>query len=188
MKNEGYDHIRKYIDGCVNDKEVQTLISDFAILWNQYEDELYDREHHIKDIPKVINNLDISKYETTINELYKRLIEYIKSKNKYDYYSIIESYNILIKVPLIRNHQVQYYNNGDIVYTGEISEEELKKIMVSDKLEDKLHFMLLIIARVRNNMFHGRKAIYNLTGQKNLFRVCNETLKLVIDMEKKTNY
>ena len=185
MNNDGYDHIKNYVKNSVGDEETQLLISDFAILWNEYEDELYDREHHIRDIPKVISTLNIFKYIERINELYERLIKYIKLRSNLSYDSIVNNYHILIKEPLIKNGEIQFYRNGDIVYTGEIFEDELRKIMKGELLEDKLHFMLLIIARVRNNMFHGRKEIYSLKEQKDLFKVCNETLKLVSDMEKK---
>ena len=85
MKNE-YDHIKDYVKNSVGDEETQLLISDFAILWNEYEDELYDKGHHIKSIPKMITNLKINGYYSSkIIKLYDRLVEYIKSRNEYDY-------------------------------------------------------------------------------------------------------
>ena len=176
MIEEEYDHIRIYIDNNVGDSETQLLISDFAILWNEYEDELYNKEHHIRNIPGVIRKLNIIKCTSQINKLYDRLLIYINNKMNFDYETIVRNYNIMIKDSV----------NNNSTHSGEIYESTLKRIMFSDKLKDKLHFMLVIIARVRNNMFHGEKEIQLLKQQKELFKICNETLKMVLDMEKRT--
>ena len=38
-----YDHIKEYIAAGV-DSEVRNLISDFAILWNNYENYLFKKD------------------------------------------------------------------------------------------------------------------------------------------------
>lgn len=40
--SDNYDHIDEYIKNTVNDNETLSLVSDFAILWNLYEGELYN--------------------------------------------------------------------------------------------------------------------------------------------------
>ena len=187
MQNNEYDHIKDYVKNSVGDEETQLLISDFAILWNEYEDELFDKGHHIKSIPKMIADLRINGYYTSkICKLYDKLIEYIKSRNEYSYDKLVDGYNILIKTPVLNDDgSIKHYDDGNIVYQGEIFEDRFRKIMNSTNIEDKLYFMLLIVARVRNNMFHGLKGIYDLKYQKELFKVCNEILKLVLDIKRK---
>ena len=41
-------------------------------------------------------------------------------------------------------------------------------------------FLMLIVGRVRNNMFHGIKQIKKLNEQKELFEICNNLLTLVL--------
>ena len=60
MQNNEYDHIKDYVKNSVDDEETQALISDFAILWNEYEDELFFKEHHVKDIPDMIQRIHIN--------------------------------------------------------------------------------------------------------------------------------
>ena len=186
MNNE-YDHIKDYVKKSVGDEETQSLISDFAILWNEYEDELYFKGHHIKSIPKMINRLRINgMYASKIEKMHKKLVTYIESRGEYSYEGLVSGYNILIKVPLTDDYgNIKKYDNGDIVYTGEIFEEDFKRIMNSTSFTDKLYFMLLIVARVRNNMFHGLKGISDLKYQKDLFMICNEILKMVLDIKRK---
>ncbi len=187
MQENEYDHIKDYVKNSVGDEETQLLISDFAILWNEYEDELYDKGHHIKSIPKMINTLKINGYYSNrIEKLHKKLLDYIKSRNEYDYDKLVNGFNILIKEPVFNSDgSIKHYDDGNIVYQGEIFEDKLKEIMNSNKICDKLYFMLLIVARVRNNMFHGLKGIYDLKYQKELFRTCNEILKIVLDIKRK---
>ncbi len=189
MEDREYDHIRNYIVRCINDKDDETrlLISDFAILWNLYEDELYNKSHSIKKIPNVLSNLNIGNDGEKIIQLYNKLVIYISNKMEFKYDSIVRNYNILIKKPIIKNGEVQYYDAAKtrIMYTpGEIKEDILKRIMHGEDLKDRLYFLLVITARVRNNMFHGEKDISNLKNQKELFKICNETLKLVLDMRR----
>lgn len=188
--NNNYDHIKKYVADGVGDEDTQLLISDFAILWNEYEDELYSKEHHIKSISKVVYRLNIDEeFENVINRLFDDLKGYISSKSGYVFEKIVNAYHILIKEPLKDEYgNIQYYKDGRIIYRGEIYEEELKRIMFSEDVNDKLYFLLLIVGRVRNNMFHGIKGISELKTQKKLFMTCNEILKLVLDINRQKNF
>ena len=187
--NSNYDYIKKYVEDGVGDRETQLLISDFAILWNEYENELYDKEHHIKSIPRMIYRLNIDdEYEKSIENFFYNLKEYISFKSGYAFDKVVDAYHIWIKEPLKDDFgNVQYYKDGKTIYIGEIHEEELKRIMFSEDVKDKLHFMLLIVGRVRNNMFHGIKDISDLKTQKKLFMACNEILKLVLDINRGRN-
>lgn len=188
--NDDYDHIRDYVVKSVGDDETRLLISDFAILWNEYEDELYNGEHHIKSIPRTLKrlNVEIDSFENKISNIYFRLVNYIKSKGEFSFDGIVRGYNVILREPVIENGKILKYDNGEIIYRGEITELNLKRIINSDMPVDRLHFMLFIAGRVRNNMFHGSKGIYTLKEQKELFKACNETLKLVLDIKRRYGF
>lgn len=185
--DEEYDHISNYVKNSVGDDETRILVSDFAILWNEYEDELFSKGHRINLISNMINGLKIKNiYIVKIEELYNKLVVYIKSKNEFTYNEIVKGYNILIKKAKCDNNgNIMQDKYGNAIYNGGIPKEELKRIMTSDNYLDKLHFMLIIVARVRNNMFHGTKGISDLKYQKELFKTCNAILKLVLDIHRR---
>lgn len=201
MQDNEYDYIKEYVKESVGDEETQALISDFAILWNQYEDELYynnkifegkherQKGHHIRYILPMINHLRIDDYIDEIKDLYYGFKNYITSRNENSFETLVKGFHIIIREPDIdENGNVITYSNGDIKYVGEIKKEDLIRIMNSNYYVDQLHFILLITARVRNNMFHGKKGIYDLRNQKDLFKLCNKTLKLVLDIYEKERY
>ncbi len=160
--NNNYDHINEYINSRVNDKEARELVSDFAILWNQYERCLYNGEHHIGTIWKKIKYYKLEKIPN-INILFNRLINYLsKRKIDFSYEGIIEAYNIRIKK-----------EKDD---KGDIYENVFKNIIICNNSYKKINLLLIIAAKVRNNMFHGTKGPWELKEQKELFRIINETL------------
>lgn len=188
MKEIKYDHINDYISRSVDDEETRLLISDFAILWNEYEHNLFNDEHHIKDINKMMNsklNLTGGSIINKMNNYYENLKEYIVHRCGFDYDSIVSTFNVYIKKQLEKDGVVQKYSNGKIIFQGEIYEDDFRKLIQSNDVYDKLRFMLIIVARVRNNMFHGLKGIYDLKYQKDLFKTCNEILKFVLDLSEK---
>lgn len=164
--NRDYDKIEEYIERTL-DKELRLLISDFAILWNEYEKNIFNTCYCSRKLKsKIIDNVDYDdNFQQNINRLYLRFKKYLEDRKiLFSTKSIINSYKI---------------RNNDI------SPEELNKLIESSDDKDKLYLLLLIIARVRNNMFHGIKRLDQLTNQKELFKISNETLTLILS---KTNY
>ena len=163
--SDNYDHIDEYIKNTVNDDETLSLVSDFAILWNLYEGELYNECYNPRTLRDEIVRLNIMSHDgitNDINSLFERLKAYLNVKGIFDFHDVIRAYH---------------------VRPNDIHEGELEVIMRGDNCIDKLNFMLLIAARVRNNMFHGIKGISDLKNQKELFRVCNSVLKMTIDLK-----
>lgn len=163
--SDNYDHIDEYIKNTVNDNETLSLVSDFAILWNLYEDELYGTNYNPRDLRDEISELGIMNRDDIIHDidlLFDRLKAYLNSKSIFNFRDVIRAYSIRYK---------------------DIHEGELENIMRGNNCIDKLNFMLLIAARVRNNMFHGIKGVCDLKNQKELFRVCNSVLKMTIDLK-----
>lgn len=166
----GYDHITDYIDGRVQDDEVRMLVSDFAILWNQYERALYMGEHHIGAIKRILRSYAIIKDIPNLDELYNRFLDYLKYRNiQFDYDGIRFAYGIRIKDNSLDN-------------SGDIYRNQLEQAISRKDLESKAYLLLLITAKVRNNMFHGNKGTWELKEQKELFRICNEMLMAVLEI------
>ena len=171
MRND-YDQIKKYIEADV-DSDVRLLISDFAILWNNYEKYLfsdsrgnpfyrfsrmmYGEGNRLAVIDIVLKNMTLE-YETKISSIYDRFLIYFKRKDgDFNFNSFKESFSIR---------------------KGDISDEELKNIIDNSNLRNKYLLLMLMVGRVRNNMFHGIKMVSDLNNQKELFEICNRLLTL----------
>lgn len=167
-----YNSISCYIDDRVKDGEVRMLVSDFAILWNQYERALYKGEHHIRDIENKLHSyseiMDIDK----LDKLYNRFCEYLKYRDiSFDYKGIKTAYNIRIKDDC--------YNKR-----GDLYRKQLECAITDNSSFSRAYLLLIIIAKVRNNMFHGNKGAWELKEQKELFKICNEMLMSVLEITK----
>lgn len=161
MINSEYNQIEKYIRKVL-ENETRLLVSDFAILWNKYENSIFNNNYN----PRRINEKVLEKikkdnnFEIKVNSLYESFCEYLQYKKiKFNTYDIIRKFSIR---------------------ENDISVEELNFIINSDEYKDKLKLLLIIIGRVRNNMFHGIKLIIDLNTQKELFRISNQILFLVL--------
>lgn len=161
MINSEYNQIEKYI-GKVLENETRLLVSDFAILWNKYENSIFNNNYNPRSInEKVLEKIKKdNNFEIKVNSLYESFCEYLQNKKiKFNTHDIISKFSIRKK---------------------DISVEELNFMINSDENKDKLKLLLIIIGRVRNNMFHGIKLIIDLNTQKELFRISNQILFLVL--------
>ena len=182
--NDNYDHIREYVDSMASD-DTRELVSDFAILWNMYEKVLFGREHHIKDIKfHILREISFDKNNSVIiNKWYNELEEYLSKKEPIvlmDYESLVKYFHILIKKPVIVNGVIQKKDGKTQYSKGDIFERNMRRIIDSSDIESKLHLLLIIVARVRNNMFHGIKKVEKLDEQAELFIICNQILNFVL--------
>ena len=161
MINSEYNQIEKYI-GKVLENETRLLVSDFAILWNKYENYIFNNNYNPRSInEKVLEKIKKdNNFEIKVNSLYESFCEYLQYKKiKFNTHDIIIEFSIR---------------------ENDISVEELNFMINSDEYKDKLKLLLIIIGRVRNNMFHGIKLIIDLNTQKELFRISNQILFLVL--------
>ena len=181
MNSNGYVRVREYVDNLINDEETKLLIFDFSILWNVYENDLYATEHSISKISRVLGNIKLSednKWE--IDNLYYQLIRFLNfkdcllSNNEINYEEFKHYFNFRIKKKDI---------DGNVVGAGEISEIQLRKVINSKNSVGKLYLLLIVVSRVRNNMFHGLKDVSELKYNKELFLLCNKVLFLILDIK-----
>ncbi len=175
--NENYDHINEYLDERVNkDDKARKLVSDFALLWNQYERTIFHGEHHIWAIKMHLT--DAVKSEE-IENLYNDFIEYLHiRKIPFTFDGMVGAYNIRIKEIEEENNP----NSDNVKY--DFDRKTFEKILNRKDKRGKAHLLLIIAAKVRNNMFHGTKGAWELPEQKGLFVICN---KLLMEMLEVTN-
>lgn len=171
--NEMYDHIEKYLSKEVR-TDIRLLISDFTILWSNYEKYLFKNGYSWKKaIYKYINSKCkfSDDFKNIILTLRNDLFCYLNDRNiEFNYEIIVNKFSIRIRDD----------NNG----IGDLSKKELLEIMKLEEFKDVLAFLFLIVGRVRNNMFHGIKQVKELEDNKNLFILCNKFLSLML---KETN-
>ena len=186
MNNNQYDEVREYVKGRVgDDNKVQLLIFDFAILWNIYEKELYATNHSISVIHDVLKELEfLDSDKENIDLLYWQLFDFLSRRGCTNSFGEIDYDNTCIYFNL---RITKTDADGNIIQKGEISEYILKKIIKDKESIGRLNFMLIIVARVRNNLFHGLKDISLLKENENLFVICNSVLKLILDVKKRMN-
>jgi hypothetical protein len=164
-----YDHINEYINKRVKDKEARELVSDFAILWNQYERTVFEGEHHIRGIKDKINQYSDITERPQINVLYDRFEKYLKSRNiKFEYEDIKRAYNIRIK-------------KDNPKRKGDLYKDELEEAINNKSSIAKTYLLMIIAAKIRNNMFHGTKGPWELKENKELFKICNELLMCILE-------
>ncbi len=170
--NGDYDHLKEYLDRTMKD-ETRKLISDFAILWNKYENHLFNNFYRYEKIDTLIKRLDYSeKFINSIENIFLKLEEYMKKKYiSFEYMDFKEYFEIII---------IKYDFNRQDWKKGDIKEDYLKELLLHDDFEKKLKLLLLVVGRVRNNMFHGLKSANQLDDQQLLFIICNELLSTIL--------
>ncbi len=174
--NRDYDHIKEYIAEDV-ENDVRLLVSDFAILWNNYEKYLFSDyngnpsyryskiinkdENKMCIIDRVLKNMNPD-YEKEIMNLYDGFMTFFKKR--YGDFSIEK---------FIYEYKVR---NNDIL------NNDLSNLINHPNLKNNYLFLMLMVGRVRNNMFHGIKVVKELNYQKELFEICNKLLTLSLDI------
>ena len=134
----------------------------FSIIWNLFEDKLYR------------NNFGYNGIRT--NQIIDNLVNRIDNNKKVDD----------INSKLLKYNE-KFENDPSRVYLeyvirdNEISFEDFEKMYKSQDKNDKIRVLILLISRIRNNMFHGIKKISSLNNQENLFHLANEFLAFVLE-------
>ena len=132
-------------------------IRDFTLLWNLFESLCFDDK--FANMNK-INNIIDSKIDLFEEEKYKNIFDYFYDRYKND------------------NNKFRKLNLRN-------SEKELVKKVLNDEYNNKnnkLKFIMAIIYRYRNNLFHGEKEMRYIRFQKENFEVTNEFLMYFIEV------
>lgn len=132
----------------------------FSLIWNVYEKELCNKKAEINRHPKKQSKKYAEKFD---QRLLDQIFEYFK--NRY----------------VLNGEQTQHFDNFE--FKSESIKTEvfgfLSSAHPSDK--DKLKALLCIAFRLRNNLFHGEKAVEKLYEQNENFRQINLLLMNLIE-------
>lgn len=189
-----YEESKEIISNNVKEN-IRLLIGDFSILWNLYEkyiivvnrDEIKDKNAKLYDK----NPDDMKVYQEEIHDF---LIDKLKKENYLSSFngSIVHNNFNDLKDYLEENNKVnKLFNANNINEYFHISNRhrnEYKEVIDLFKRNeyawddyDKLHLLLVVIYRVRNNMFHGTKIITKLNSEERLFIICNNIITMLLN-------
>lgn len=189
-----YEESKETISNNVKEN-IRLLIGDFSILWNLYEkyiivvnrDEIKDKNAKLYNE----NSDDVKVYQEEIHEF---LIGKLKKENYLSSFnrSIVHNNFNDLKDYLEENNKVnKLFNANNINEYFHISNRhrnEYKEVIDLFKRNeyawddyDKLHLLLVVIYRVRNNMFHGTKIITKLNSEERLFIICNNIITMLLN-------
>lgn len=189
-----YEESKETISNNVKEN-IRLLIGDFSILWNLYEkyiivvnrDEIKDKNAKLYNK----NSDDVKVYQEEIHEF---LIGKLKKENYLSSFngSIVHNNFNDLKDYLEENNKVnKLFNANNINEYFHISNRhrnEYKEVIDLFKRNeyawddyDKLHLLLVVIYRVRNNMFHGTKIITKLNSEERLFIICNNIITMLLN-------
>lgn len=129
-------------------------IGKFTMLWNLFELRFFGRNFRFEDIGKI--------------NLYQKLSM---------------DYLVIIKEAIFLKNKSN--NIDDIIERFSIRDNEKKYIIennlvASDEPEKIIMLIILLIYRIRNNMFHGLKDIYSIEEQEELFKVASDFLERIL--------
>ena len=126
-----------------------TNILDFALLWNLFELKFFDKYFTITRIDSFIEN-----HSNNINpDILEKTYNYFKER-------YFENWN--------------FSNNFNNLCNDEKSKDFIFNSFTNNK--NKIKTVILIIARLRNNLFHGEKDVRNLEAQEENFWIANKFL------------
>ena len=147
--------------GSLQDCEKEA-IQDFSLLWSYFEGTRLDNKPKIKAIENYAKSieLDISFYESNIAGYLKYL------RDRY----------------FVNGAFTQFYIDLNLKKAS-IAEEKVNKMLQGNNISkvDELIGCLVIIYRLRNNLFHGEKWHYNLQGQYENFTKASDLLMALMD-------
>lgn len=140
------------------DIDVLKLIAEFYFLFSIMEMKCMGGEFKIK---KIKNLADCIANGNENVEIINDAFEFLK-----DRYSDRDRHYILMNG---KDNAIEYYssiiqkiNDGD------------------DSLSAKIELILLVLFRIRNNLFHGPKLEHNINIQKELFCKLNQSLEIIL--------
>lgn len=126
----------------------------FTFVWNIFEKACFDKNASIRDMKAKVTNGYFYLEEGTLNYTF----EHFQCR----YYSE-------------EDNEIVFHSNGD----KEITKNLFTKEHSTEK--EKIEGVLRIIFRLRNNLYHGLKAIDKLETQNETFMMANKFLTKIID-------
>jgi len=141
-------------------------ILNFSLIWSVFECECAEKDAKAVDIDKYIENYTkktcLGKIEKDIEPIWK----YYKNRYVND------------------GKATDAFNN--FIFTNKNQKLEVKTILVDEApdIDQKLRACLLIVFRLRNNLYHGEKSPKDIIEQNCNFKNANKLLMYMIEARK----
>lgn len=142
--------------------EAYNILADFLLLWNLFEDRLFENNFTIEKAEHYVNDY-IDRFNP---DVCNRAFEYFK-KRYTDIELGIVTYPLFEKLNFRRNDKKEFVDG----------------VLIADSpsLKDKVLASIIIIFRYRNNLFHGLKDVTQINYQQSNFITANKVLKIFIE-------
>lgn len=141
-------------------QDERDAIDDFSFLWSLFEGTEMNRHCSVQTIRQYVINLD--QQGRLLNFDCDMYLGYLKDR----YFKNGQLTEYFPHLHLERNH-----NPTEVMEA--LSIEDATKIV-------RVIGCLIVVYRLRNNLFHGEKWLYQLQDQKNNFTYANEFLKCLM--------
>ena len=137
-------------------------ITEFLLLWNLFEDRLFENKFTIRNASEYINN-HIEELDESISGM---IFDYFKERYT----------DPLRKIVLYSYFEPLNFRDND-------RKEFVNDTLLSDSpsIQHKILTSTIIIYRYRNNLFHGLKSVTQINYQKENFIHANIFLKMFIE-------
>lgn len=151
---------KDFIEEIEASDDIINALGRFSLLWNAFECELFDQQCTVSKI-RNFENYNRIKKESYYTNLINTLLNYLGTDKR------------RITREIIKNRLYSVDRNE---YQIEV-EQVLKNDMHGEELQIGT---LLILLRLRNNMFHGLKDCYQINSQLELFIAANSLLNYIM--------
>jgi hypothetical protein len=158
--------INRTLDSSLNDEDFEPIYY-FSLLWNLFEGKLFatnfclsqdTTKRKIQDICSQLNNGDNNIVNTTFNHFKHRYVSDGNTNDGFDSSLFLDGRNEDLK-------------------------NEAREILLKTEpsMMEKLKSLVIIIYRLRNNLFHANKELRFIDGQRCNFVHANQFLKMCIE-------
>lgn len=164
-------NIKQWLQGNLECKssDINMLYSsktglDFLLVWNIFEVKLFD------------------KY-CTKDKLHNVAIRVSESVRCGELQKFIEHFHYRYHTDKVKYRNLKHGSSPIL-----IPDEVVKNRLQCSTVQDKLHFLLFVLFRYRNNMFHGNKGLINWLQYDEQIRLCTEAMCIFVDIHEELDH
>jgi len=158
---DGESWFRQNIRGTLQLKsKTIKIVAGFTLLWNLFEGFLCE------------NNANVSTFEDITQDL--------KSTPKLE--KAVSKSITFYRARYVQDQEMKYIFNGLCFRNGD-RKEHVKSVLKGDifGINDKVLALLIIAYRIRNNLFHGLKSVYNWDDQAKNISEASRILSIILE-------
>ncbi len=156
-----FSWLSSYLQTPINRDEIQQVLN-FCLMWNLFESKVFDCSADPNKIKDAVANLSSDKKLHVT--AFENSLEYFRSR----YFA--------------NGQESQRY--ADLKFRANDSEPLVRNVLDGSSSEptEVIQCLLLVVWRLRNNLFHGMKGLSHLTGQNENFEHANNVLARFLEI------